>query len=261
MQNGYGTNNEILNNSFSPASYPGDSAKINVNLVEKSFLPADFYIYKTRINVTLASDTTIGDKVLNTTDTTGTVAGDVITIYENDRIFQNIIKSFTANTITLVSTIDYIYTSNATIDVGDWNMAVDGSATPQVFSLKAPFTGAFNIKNLSVSMLDNVVMDDAKFGGIPALTNGVTFRGVSTNTEKHFAVITSNLGFWEIGFDVAYSDKAPAGQYGFRARRNIFEINGTILKLVYDAEFQLIINDDLTDLDQVAVTINGYING
>lgn len=259
MQEGYGTNNEILNDSFTPAS-SGNVAKFNVNIEDKSFLPADFYLYKTRLNVSLTSDSIIGSKVLNTTDTTGTITGDVITIYENDRIFQNIVASFTLNTITLSSVIDYIYTSGATIDIGDWNLAVDGSSTAQTFSIKAPFEGTFNLKTINISMLSSTVMDDAKFGGIPQLTNGVVFRGVSSYREKHLAVIVNNLGFWEIGFDINYSDKAPAGQYGFRARRNIEEINGVVLKLIYDAEFQLIISDDLSNLDLFAITINGYIN-
>lgn len=260
MQEGYGTNNEILNDSFTPSDDNGTVSKLNVNIVEKSFLPADFYLYKTILNVTLTADCVVGDKVLNTSDTTGATAGDVITLYEGSRIFQNIVASVALNTITLVSAIDYTYTSSATIDIGDWNMAVDGSVTPQVFSLKAPFEGSFNIKTVNVSMLDSTDMDDAKFGGIPQLTNGLVFRGVSSYQEKHFAVIVNNLGFWEIGFDIHYSDKAPAGQYGFRARRSIDNINGVMLKLIYDAEFQVIVSDDLSDLDLLAITINGYIN-
>lgn len=61
--------------------------------------------------------------------------------------------------------------------------------------------------------------------------------------------------------DTVYADKAPAGYYGFRFRKYLPETNGVIVIVDYatSSEFQVIIRDNLTDLDQLTTTITGHI--
>lgn len=234
-----------------------DRHSILSTLVAGEAEPADYYLYQTVFTPVLTSDAVIGDKVLNVDSTVGAVVGQAVTLYEGERMHQNILISSTANTITIASCIDYAYTTSALIEVGTWNMAVNGSITAQTFKIKAPTGRDIHIHTINCSILDSTAMDDGLFGGIAQLTKGMVWRFVNGFT-KHLAVIVNNLGFWEIGFSSSYSDKAPAGQYGFRARRDIEGINGVIIMLENNAEFQVIIQDDLTDLDLVAVTINGH---
>lgn len=231
----------------------------NTRIIERSYEPADLYLYQTVISPTITANVTLDDIVITVNDTTGATNGDVITFYEGIRFFQSIVKSFTATTITIQSPIDFAYTTDALVDIGIWNMAVNGSSITQIFSIKSPQLASLNIHTINCTMLDSSDMDDGKFGGIAQLTNGIIFKLVD-GIKKNLALVVNNLGFYEIGFSTAYSAKAPAGKYGFRARRYIPEINGVILKLSHadDAEFQVHIQDDLTDLDLVTFTVNGY---
>lgn len=224
-------------------------------------LPADYYLYRTVATPSITASATIGDKTLTVDSITNVAVGDAITIYEDETMFQTVIAGASGTTITLQSGVDYAFTSSATVECGEWNLNVDGSTTPVVFSIKAPPSVDMDIHTVNVSMLDSTDMDDGKFGGASALTNGIVFNYIDGIT-KNLALIVNNIGFWEIGFSVTYASKAPAGQYGMTARRVITEVNGTTLYLEKggSAKFQLIVNDDLTGLDTFAVTVNGHLD-
>jgi hypothetical protein len=53
------------------------------------------------------------------------------------------------------------------------NMAVDGTLTPQTFFVQAPDSAGVIIKRIQFYLTGADRFDDAKFGGITALTNGV----------------------------------------------------------------------------------------
>lgn len=233
---------------------------LNVYPEFKFDIPADYYLYKLVTTQTITSNVTIGDTVINVADTTGVVVGHAITFYEGQFMYQSIVKATTGTSITLSSPIDFAYTTAAIVETGLWNMAVDGSSTPQIFYIKSPPAASIHIHTINCSMLDSTAMDDGLFGGIPALTNGIIFKFVNT-IVKNLALIVNNLGFWEIGFTTDYSLKAPSGQYGFKARRFVPDINGTAVFLTFvdHAQFQVIIQDNLTDLDLLSCTINGHM--
>lgn len=223
-------------------------------------IPADYYLYSLSATVTLTSLVSINDRIINVVDTTGVLVGDAITFYENSNMFQSIVRAVTATTITLGSGIDADYTTGALIETGSWNMAVDGSIIPQVFYIKAPQTAGVEIHTVNLTILDSSPMDDGLFGGIPALSNGIIYR-YENGVTKNLVLVFNNLGFYEIGFSPEYSAKAPAGQYGLRVRRKIPDVNGAVLYLEPggDAQFQLIVQDDLTELNQMTSTINGHM--
>jgi len=242
----------------------GNPVKINGENIQKTatvglgYLSADYYMYIHTVTVVLSENSTIGNNTILVSDSTGVVVGEAITFYEGTRIFQNIVTDITGNIITFASAIDFVFTENALIEVGKWNLSQNGSVDSKLAYFKAPKKGTFSVNTISVSMLSSSAMDDGKFGSITQLTKGFIWRYVN-GIIKHLALITNNLGFWELGFDLKYSDKAPAGQYGMRARRDVIKTNGTSIYLKNDAEFQVINQDDLTDLDTFAITLNGYI--
>ena len=225
-------------------------------------LPADYYLYQTIATPVISSTASVGDIVIDVVSSTGVVAGHVITFYEGISMFQSIVVSTTATTITFASTIDFEYTADSLVEAGLWSMNVNGSVTTQVFSIKAPPLAAIDVHTINLSMLDSSPMDDGLFGGITALApeDGLLFRFVN-NITKNLALIINNLGIWEIGFTLDYSEKAPAGQYGLRARRDVPNINGVTVFINSggESEFQIHIRSNLTDLDLVACTINGHL--
>ena len=64
-------------------------------------------------------------------------------------------------------------------------------------------------------------------------------------------------------YDVVYSDKAPAGYFGLNFRRTFGgqNKNGVVIRLCADDSdtLQVIIQDDLTDLDDFSVIAQGHI--
>ena len=159
-----------------------------------NYIPADYYMYKTNVTPSITSAVTLWDTTLYVNSASGITGGDVITVYEQDKMFQTLVvtASTTANTISIQAPIDYAFTSAAVMEVGDWNMAVDGSSTPQTFSIKAPPLADIDFHTLNVSMLDATAMDDGKFGGIAQLTNGLIYR-YNDGMNKNLALIVNNL--------------------------------------------------------------------
>jgi hypothetical protein len=227
---------------------------------ENMGVPTNNYLHRIDVTLTLTSGIAVGDTVINVGSSTGVVAGEAITIYEGKRMSQFIVAGTTATTITINPSSDFAYTTAALVESGPWNMAVDGSVTPQIFTIKCPPSGRFYIHAFNHTILDQSVMDDAKFGGLTALTNGIVVRRTNGGT-KNLSIIVNNTGFYEFGYDTSYSAKAPAGYYGFKARKDLGQVNGItgLLKGADDDEFQLIVNDDLTGLDQFTCNIHGYI--
>lgn len=226
-------------------------------------VPADYYLYQKLAVPVVSSTCSISDTVISVVSSTGVVAGQTITFYEGRNMFQSLVTGTTATTISISSPIDFEYTSEALVETGLRNMNVNGAVTPQIFSIKAPTCSCICIHTINCSILDSSAMDDGMFGGFSQLSNGILFRFINSSPvqSKNLAVIVNNMEFWEIGFDIKYSDKAPSGKYGFKARRNIPEINGVRLNLKAGGtcEFQVHVKDDLTSLDLLACSINGYM--
>jgi hypothetical protein len=103
-------------------------------------------------------------------------------------------------------------------------------------------------------------MDDSLFGGITALTNGVVLRqnnGVMTNIWN----VKSNGEFGLLCFDTFETSKAPAGSFGFRFRNTYAgqAKHGVTLRLEPGDTLEVLIQDDLTDLEDFAMMAQGHV--
>ena len=184
------------------------------------------------------------------------IAWDCLDIMENGRTFQSIIQTIVSSTITFSCPSDQAFTTSAIVKIGKWNMNVNGSVTPVIYTLQPPTWVKWDINRIIVWITDDSVMDDAKFGGITALTNWVVFR-IKDGYYKNLFVVSDNSGWRERSFDVAYADKAPAGSYGFGVRKtfNGQDNHWITLRLNGDTndQLQVIIQDNLTGLTKMAV--------
>jgi hypothetical protein len=220
----------------------------------------DLYAHIDKVQPAIIINTSLYDEAIVVDSIASVAAGDVIVIYEGCRFYQSIVLSAAVLTINLASPLDFAFTTAAVVHIGTWNLTVNGSVTPQIAHIFVPSECEFNIYQINVSITDDVVMDSAKFGGIAALTNGILFRVVNS-TIKNLPLVVNNIGFSEQGFDINYDDKAPAGVYGFQAKKNYPVINGVSLRLngATNDEIQCLIRDDLTDLTMLNITINGHV--
>ena len=243
-----------------PVSMINELGNLKVALKDQYTDSVDLYAHIDKIIPSITVNTSLYDESIIVDSIASVVAGDVIIIYEGCRFYQSIVLSAAVLTINLASPLDFAFTTAAIVHIGSWNLAVDGSVTPKIAHIVVPPLCEFNIYQINVSITDNVVMDSAKFGGIAALTNGVLFRVVN-HKIKNLPLVVNNIGFSEQGFDISYDPKAPAGVYGFQAKKNYPKVNGVALRLngTTNDEIQCIIRDDLTDLTLFNITINGHV--
>jgi hypothetical protein len=231
-----------------------------INIRDQFTDSIDLYAHIDKAIPSITVNTSLYDEAIVVNSIADVVAGDVIVIYEGCRFYQSLVLSAAVLTINLASPLDFAFTTAAIVHIGTWNLAVNGSVTPQIAHIFVPSECEFNIYQINISITDNVIMDSAKFGGIAALTNGILFRMVN-GTIKNLPLVVNNIGFSEQGFDIKYDEKAPAGVYGFQAKKNYPIVNGVSLRLngKTNDEIQCIIRDDLTDLTMFNITINGHI--
>ena len=223
---------------------------------------SNLFLYRLDTIPILTESISLGDDTLNVVSTTGISVGQVITIYECSCINQSLVVATTATQIIMSTGSDHNFSDTALVEVGTWEMNVDGSITPQTFYIKAPPEAEFHIYTVNGTILDATVMDDSRFGGIlGGLTNGIVYQFENDIEKKVAAIIVNNTGFYEFGFETNYSTKAPAGLYGFQFRVNIPQRNGVIVKIegADNGKFELIVRDDLTELDQMTTVAIGHL--
>jgi len=243
-----------------PKNMLSEKGNFQVEIQDQYTESVDLYAHIDKVNPSITVDTTLYDESIVVDSIASVAPGDVILICEGNRFYQSIVASAAVLTINLASPLDFAFTTAAIVHIGTWNLAVDGSGTTQIAHILPPTTAEIDIYQINVSITDNVDMDSAKFGGIAALTNGILFRVVNS-TIKNLPLVVNNIGFSEQGFNIQYDPKAPAGVYGFQAKKNYHEINGISIRLdgSTNDEFQCLIRDDLTDLTLFDITVNGHI--
>jgi len=220
----------------------------------------NLYLHLTEAEPSILSTQTIGSYVINVSPTTNIDANDAITIREAGRSYQSIVKSKTVDTVTVASPLDYAFTTAAGVRAGSWNLNVNGSVTPVEFEILAVPGATMFISSISLNMVDGSPMDSSLFGSIASLTNGLVLRHEGVIT-KNIALITNNSGFSEQGFITTYDDKPPSGVYGVRHVLS-FPYYYNVVRRVEDSptdRFVVMVQDNLTALNLVAVNIGGHI--
>ena len=237
-----------------------DNKAMPVNVHDQHTESVDLYAHIDEVTPSMTSDASVDDVSITVDSVLGISPGQVITLYEGLHFFQSLVISVVGNDINLGSPLDSAFTTAAVVHVAEWNLNIDGSSTPKIAHIFVPPLLKFDIYQINVAITDGVVMDSGKFGGIPALTNGVLFRLVNS-TVKNLHLIVNNIGFSEQGFNITYDAKAPAGVYGFQAKKNWRVVNGVSLRLdgSLGDTLQCHIRDDLTDLTMVNITVNGHV--
>jgi len=244
------------NNAFSLNVHDADTHNV---LVNRHFINFD----SVTENPTAAIVS--GDTVVLVASTTGFVAGVTMIVIKDaggdvrEHHFE--VTAISVNTsITLNRPVDNAYTTSATLEAVATNMAVVGSlAAPVVYEVKPPSDEVWHLTRILMSITDQTAMDDALFGGIGALTNGVTIIE-SRVSESTFSNWRSNSSFKEDMYDVSYSTKAPSGYFGLTCRWT-FKNAGVAVRLVGSRgdSLKILIQDDLTGLDTFRVKAQGHI--
>jgi hypothetical protein len=230
--------------------------------------PIDAYFRESLSTFTLSADVTISTvTVLSYTFTAtaghGLSDGDEILFLDMaaNQSLQAYVTNVSTNTITIDRPFDHGYLAASTVGhITNCDMAVDGSSTPRIFSFMSGAIATNSIRFILTIIGGNLAMDDSKFGNISALDNGLVFRIVN-GYQKTIFNFKSNNDMKQFCYDVAYAAKAPTGSTGLSARITFGgdDKHGTILRLASDDVVQWVVQDDLTDLTSLKVSVMGNL--
>ena len=249
------------------ASPVESNGAIPVNIPDQHSLALDLNFIKAQAApTTLISDTAPGDTSISLTSTTGFVDDCVVGLFNPDGFFYfgRQLGAPSGSDINLDTPIDKVFSnSNTTVVCASDNMAVDGSVTTQIFQI-GPVGGTtgveIDITRVMGYIQDATAMDDAKFGGIPALTKGIVLRH-NNDIINNIWNIKTNGGFGLMCFDLNYSEKAPAGSFGVRFRNTYAgqAKHGVTIRLEVGDILELLVQDDLTGLEAFNMMAQGHI--
>ena len=243
-----------------------ENGNVEVVLQDQVTEPIDALFAQSISNFTISADTTASSATsLNydfaATAGHGIITGDEILLLDTvgDRALQAVVTNVVTNTITIDRPIDHIYPSASTLGrIVTTEMAVDGSSTPQIFTVRAGTT-PIDFTRFILTMLDGTAMDDGKFGGLTALANGLVFR-ICNGFQKTVFNFKTNSDIKQFCYDLQYSDKAPAGEFGLSARISFAgqEKHGVAIRVSDDSVIQWVVQDDLTELISLKGSAQGH---
>jgi len=248
---------------------PGGNLMVNVQ--DQTTRSLDLHFGQLQNSTTLSVQADPDDLTLTLTDTTGFVDGRTVGIFsaadpdiaDPDIFYLGIqIGAPVGNVITVDTPIDRTFTVTSPIVSVDVNMAVDGSATTQVFQVGPVGPGSETIIDITRIMgiiTDGSAMDDGKFGGIDALDNGVVLR-LSNGVMQNIWNVKTNGDIALLAFDAQYTDKSPAGENGFRFRNTYAgqSKHGVALRLAPGDTLEILIQDNLTGLTKFNMLAQGH---
>lgn len=250
---------------------------IPVNIQDQHTEIVDLKLSRVLDNLTLLDNYSIGDHYINIS-TTGTVPTAIMTIClkEGAAFYQGrptIITSLGGDNYELKMDLplDFAYTTNGGCSLTTTNLAVDGSVTPLTFRI-TPYGLDKDIEwDITRFIIlfggpgigpQNLAPDDGDFGVTTTLTNGVVIRSVNGITKNLFNAKT-NGDFRARAYDLTYTAASKAGVYTVATRRTFAgqEKNGVTIRLRASSrdEFQIIIQDDLTEMTGGQMIAQGHI--
>lgn len=173
------------------------------------------------------------------------------------------------NVVTFNRPLDNAYTAaSTTVTRISRNMNQVGAlGAPVAYRVRPTVGQIWHGVSLSFSITDNDPMDDATFGGLPPLPNGVAVRihDVTAGTYGTYSFWRKNSDFFLDCFDPKYADKAPSGSYGYRGKLFVKDSYGAIVKLFNTVdqitELEILIQDDLSGLQTFEMTVHGHLEG
>jgi hypothetical protein len=244
---------------------------INTIWQDQTSQPLDAYFAQSVSNFTLSADTGVSgilpvSFVYSFEATAGhaIVVGNEILLLDvaNDRSFYATVIAVAVNTITVDRPIDHNFPALTSLGRRVLtNMNVDGSATPQTFSIRAGATET-DITRILITITDAAAMDDGKFGSIAGgLARGLVFRIVNSYQKTIFCFKT-NGEIKNFCYDGAYtpSTLGPSGAESFSARITFAgpSKHGVALRIGAGDVLQIVVQDNLTTLDSIKVVAQGH---
>lgn len=242
------------------------NSSVPVTLQDQTTPPVIVYANKVTNTTTLSIATAVNDYNINVTSSVGITAGDYLGIFSliTNRYYAGTVLSIAANVLVMDTPIDSAFPIGATVGTGIKDMSIDGSVTPQIFSLRGADPGidvTVDITRIMFQMTTNGSTSFADFGDIARLTRGVVIRRVDGAYYNYFN-IKSNSELANIAYDYTpVSSFNPSGDYGIVARLTTGGQSkmGVVSRIAPGEDLQVIIQDDLTGILDFSVIFEGSV--
>lgn len=190
--------------------------------------------------------------------------GDLIEMFNTVTFMQATVLSHpSADVLRLDTLINHAYPEDSPLNVSTINLVVNGSATPQVFSVKPEPGQRGRFNRIIMSMIGTATMDTGTFGPIAALARGLLLRVKQADGDyRNLYTIKTNAGFKAVSYDGDFDPNNGQGQRMFTTRLTwggedkhgaIIEIDGAGVR-ADDVEIQLVVQDNLEDVTFTALT-------
>jgi hypothetical protein len=239
---------------------------IPVNVQDQTTKPLDSLFAQSISDFTLDIDSGVStvtslEYYFKATTGHGIAPGDELLLLDPpaNRVLQCVAITVAVDTITIDRPIDHAFPAATTLGrIVITNMAVDGSVTPQIFSVRAGAIPTDYVRFL-LTATNNTDMDYSKFAGLPALTRGLVFRIVN-GFQKTVFNFKTDADIGQFAYDLRYADKAPAGEFGISSRLTFGgqDKHGVVLRISGDDVLQWVVQDDLTSLITLRVAGEGH---
>lgn len=200
-----------------------------------------------------------GDTDIDVVDATDMIVGDLLDLRlgtQHVHMYRTITVVST-NNLTLDAPIDFDLTNGSEVIESSFNMNVVGTlSNPVIFNIPPNEDQIIHIRGFLISMVHESAGDNSKFGSRAALTNGVVIR-VNRNNGESYETLTiwkTNSDLRADMFNVDYTDKAGAGDFGTDGRWTLFERMGIIrLDGANNDVVEMLIQDDMTLASQMLI--------
>lgn len=219
-----------------------------------------------RSAATLSSPTTIGSRFVTLEPGHGTVVGNVLELTNPDTFMQAEVLNIITNTIELDQPVNSVYQITASVTISIKDMIVDGSGTPQIFSV-VPLPGQFgDMVRIILDIRGPSEMDFSSFGSDNALNIGMLLRIKRANgTFKNLTHWRDNGEFINSAFDHSFLTPKQGNATHGLAIRSTFggqSKRGVVIRLdgVLEEELQVLIQDNLTTgtNTRLRLTVQGH---
>jgi hypothetical protein len=256
-------------NNVSIVSPLESNGAIPVNRQDKTSKPIDAYFQQQVSSFTIGVNTvasTATGLIYTFTATTGhgiSIGNEILLLdIIADISFYATVINVVIDVITVDRPIDHVFPTATTLcRITTSNMAVVGSlVTPQIFTVRSGAIPIDGVRMFLTTLGDNTTPDDGKFGNIDALENGIIFR-VFDGFKLTAFNFKKNLDIKQFCYDVKYTVAAgPSGEVGMSARISFAgeDKHGVALRVHGTGVLQWIVQDDLTDLTAVKVSLEGH---
>jgi hypothetical protein len=218
----------------------------------------------------LTNAVAIDDKTVVIDTTTGFVDGTHITIADdvsNRYSIYHQVGAVAGKTISLDRPIDYAFPAGTQITAGTHEMAVNGSVTPVIFSVRSGDTPTglnvyVDITRIIFKCITATAVDLTTFGDLARLTNGLVLRRVDGTYSNIFnCKDNGELAGIMYDFSVAQATNPVQGVDGFTGRLTFGGQNkiGVVVRIGPGEDLQAIVQDDLSGLTSFSIVAEGHV--